>query len=251
MQVPDVRRSKNIRLCISNFCLHKINVLYRPSVIPSNHFFCHLQVHTIHILSESDKDAFFIQSLNLRQNWKLVFYLLGRRMRYKDAFKYASNHLLRKNAMILNADCYVDKGFEFLDESILSKKTMYALTRHATPEQVRLCNSRDFCGPKSKYIGSHDAFVFRLLAPVSSQLLEKIDYRANIAGIEKVLIFNFRKYEGFRIKNPCKILHIVHHHCSRKRNEKERQIQGQRIDHYLNVTESAKGKTVMVPFSGL
>ena len=172
-------------------------------------------------------------------------------MRYKDAFEYASNYLLRKNSMIINADCYVDKGFEYLDEDVLNKRTMYALTRHETPEHIRHCNGRNFCGPSSKYIGSHDAFLFRLLAPVSRQLLENIDYRANIVGIEKVLIFNLRKYGNFEMKNPCRILQIVHHHCSRKRNKSERYIQGQRIDHYLNITEEKKGKLIMVPFSGL
>ena len=214
-------------------------------------FWFHFQVQGIHILCEIQQDSFFIQALNLTGNWKLVFYLLGRRMRYKDAFEYASNYLLRKNSMIINADCYVDKGFEYLDENVLNKRTMYALTRHETPEHIRHCNGRNFCGPSSKYIGSHDAFLFRLLAPVSTQLLENIDYRANIVGIEKVLIFNLRKYGNFKMKNPCRILQIVHHHCSRKRNKSERYIQGQRIDHYLNITEEKKGKLIMVPFSGL
>ena len=169
-------------------------------------------------------------------------------MRYKDAFQYASDNLLRRNVMIMNADCYVDKGFEQLDESILNNKTMYALTRHETPENVRLCNAKDFCGPNAKYRGSHDAFLFRLLAPLPSQLLDSIDYRPNIAGIEQVLIFNFHKHAQFNTKNPCKILHIVHHHCSNVRNKKERNIQGKRIDHYLNITA---GKFSASKFSGL
>lgn len=172
-------------------------------------------------------------------------------MRYKDAFQYASNHLLHRNVMVMNADCYVDKGFDKLDESILTNKTMYALTRHETPENVRLCNARDFCGSRAEYIGSHDAFLFRLLEPVPSQLLNRIDYRPNIVGIERVLIFNFQKYGGFRIKNPCRILHIVHNHCSRIRNKKERSIQGQRIHRYLNITDERHGKFRMPRFSGL
>ena len=168
-------------------------------------------------------------------------------MRYRDAFHYASNNLLRTNVMIMNADCYVDKGFERVNESILNKKTMYALTRHETPENVRLCNARDFCGPTAKYGASHDAFLFRLLVPLPNQLLERIDYRPNIAGIENVLMFNFYKYARFNTKNPCKILYIVHHHCSGLRNREERSIQGKRIDHYLNIT----GKFWKAPFSGL
>ena len=158
-------------------------------------------------------------------------------MHYKDAFQYASDNLLRRNVMIMNADCYVDKGFEQLDESILNKKTMYALTRHESPENVRLCNARDFCGPKAPLLGSHDAFLFRLLSPLPSQLLESIDYRANIRGIEPVLIYYFKKYLQFNIKNPCKILYIVHHHCSGLRKLEERTIQGMRLDDYLNITK--------------
>ena len=150
--------------------------------------------------------------------------------------------------MIMNADCYVDKGFERLDESILNNKVMYALTRHETPENVRLCSARDMCGPTSTYQGSHDAFLFRLLVPLPYELLESIDYRPNIGGIEQVLMFNFRKYAQFNIKNPCKILHIVHHHCSGVRlNLEERFIQGERIDDHLKI----KGKFGLSPFSGL
>ena len=171
-------------------------------------------------------------------------------MRYKDAFQYASDNLLRRNVMIMNADCYVDKGFEQLDESILNKKTMYALTRHETPENVRLCNARDFCGPRAGYIGSHDAFLFRLLAPLPSQLLDSIDYRPNLRGIEQVLIYYFKKYVQFNIKNPCKILYIVHHHCSTERNNAKRTIEGQRVDSYLNIRKEPR-KTRLSPFSSL
>ena len=107
-------------------------------------------------------------------------------MRYKDAFQYASDNLLDQNVMIMNADCYVDKGFEQLNESVLNGKTMYALTRHETPENKRACKVRDFCGPRSHYMGSHDAFLFRLLVPLPSKLLDSIDYRPNIRGIEQV-----------------------------------------------------------------
>ena len=213
--------------------------------------FFFFQVEKIHIFCESNKDPDVINAQDFHEDWKLHFHFHGRRMRYRDAFQYASNNLLHRNVMIMNADCYVDKGFERLDESILSKKTMYALTRHETPENVRLCNARDFCGPRATYIGSHDAFLFRLLVPLPSQLLDSIDYRPNIVGIERVLIFNFQKYGRFEMKNPCKILHIVHHHCSRARNKEDRSIQGQRIDRYLNITNRRRGRFHMPRFSGL
>jgi len=208
------------------------------------------QVYKVHILCENSKDPDVIKAQNLREDWKLHFHFLGRRMRYKDAFQYASNNLLRRNVMIMNADCYVDKGFERLDESILNRKTMYALTRHETPENKLLCKTRDFCGPKSHYMGSHDAFLFRLLVPLPSQLLDSIDYRPNIRGIEQVLIFYFKKYVQFDIRNPCKILYIVHHHCNLERNMAERSIQGKRIDTYLHIKRE-KRRLYLSPFSGL
>jgi len=149
--------------------------------------------------------------------------------------------------MVMNADCYVDKGFERLDESILNNKTMYALTRHETPENVRLCKARDFCGPTARYQGSHDAFLVRLLVPLPSQLLDSIDYRPNMNGIEQVLMTYFHNYAQFTTKNPCKILHIVHHHCSNLRNWTEHYIQGKRINRYLNITGKYQGSK----FSGL
>ena len=199
------------------------------------------QVEKIHIFCESDTDPDDIKAQNLREEKKLNFHFLGRRMRYKDAFQYASDNLLHRNVMIMNADCYVDKGFEQLNVSILNNKTMYALTRHETPENKRVCKVRDLCGPRSHYIGSHDAFLFRLLVPLPSRLLNSIDYRPNIRGIEQVLIYYFKKYVQFNIKNPCKILYIVHHHCSEKRNRTERSIQGQRVDSYLQIR---KDKTI-------
>jgi len=139
--------------------------------------------------------------------------------------------------MIVNADCYVDKGFEQLNETILNRKAMYALTRYETPENVRHCNARDFCGPTAKYQGSHDAFLFRLLVPLPSQLLDSIDYRPNMNGIEQVLMNFFHKYAQFTTKNPCKILFIFHHHCSNLRNWTEHYLQGgKRINRYLKIT---------------
>ena len=159
-------------------------------------------------------------------------------MTFKDAFGFASNYLLLKNTIILQADCYIGQGFEHLNETILSSKTMYFLTRHNTPENVHLCShARDFCGPKSVYKGSHDRYLFRLLVPVPSEILDTIDYRSDMTGIEQVLMFKFRTYGGYKIRNPCKILHIVHHHCVKSAsNKKAVYIQGQRLDDYLNIS---------------
>ena len=175
----------------------------------------------------------------------------GRQRRETLGTRLVSNNLLRRNVMIMNADCYVDKGFQRLNVTILNNKTMYALTRHETPVNVRLCNARGFCGPRLHYHGSHNAFLFRLLEPLPSQLLDSIDYRPNIRGIEQVLIFYFKKYVQFNIKNPCKILYIVHHHCSKERDMADRSFRGQRIYHYLHIKRDRITNPFLSPFSGL
>ena len=211
----------------------------------------------IHVLCEKDQDRHFIKALNLVNNCKLVFHSLGKRMNFKDAFQFASNHLLLKNTMILQADCYIGQGFEHLNETILSKKTMYFLTRHETPENVadELCTQAiEFCGPDSAYIGSHDGYLFRLLAPLPSELLDKINYRSNLYGIENVIIYYFREYGGYTIKNPCRILHIVHYHCIKsKESRNDGFFRGkQKIDQYLHLTVDEKGwDVVLATFSDL
>ena len=185
-------------------------------------------------------------------NWKLVFFLLGRRMTYKDAFQYASLNLLGKTTMIMNSDNYVHAGFEYLDPNILSTKVIYALTRHEIPEAGHNCSYDNFCGPNAKYMGSHDAWVFRLQAPFPDKVLREIDYRPNINGIEQVLIFHLRTSGAFTIKNPCNILHIVHYHCSQiTRLKNDRYMDGKRIDVLLGVAYATRGKLVMAPFSDL
>lgn len=79
---------------------------------------------------------------------------------------------------------------------------MYALTRHETPENVGLCKARDLCGPNAGYIGSHDAFLFLLLAPAPSQLLDKIYHSIIMRGIEQVIVTLSRTTGIIELKIP-------------------------------------------------
>jgi len=210
------------------------------------------QVEKVHILNQAEDHHSYVKSLNLTMAGKLVFQTLGWRIKYKDAFLYASKNLIGKNGIIMNADCYVGKGFEHLDENILGKKTMYSLTRHGKPTADGLCSVPDMCGPNYRYIGSHDAWVFRLLAPLPDAVLNNIDYMPHLFGIEQVVMFYMRTSGGFKIKNPCKILHIVHYHCLKVPQQGDYQFyEGQRIDDKLGLTLNKKGSLVWAPFSDL
>ncbi|XP_067017801.1 uncharacterized protein [Acropora muricata] len=138
------------------------------------------------------------------------------------------------------------------DENILANKTMYALTRREIEEEGRKCNYVDYCAVNYKYRGSHYAWVFRLMAPITSDILNKINYPQNYMGIVQVLIFYFKTSEGFTVKNPCRILKIVHRHCSHTRVKKDRYINGRRVDVILGIrSHKTPGELCHAPFSGL
>lgn len=212
-------------------------------------------VEKIHILSQSEHHDSYVKSLNLTMAGKLVFQMLGRPIRYKDSFLYASKNLIGKTAIIINADCFVHKGFELLDENILNNKTMYSLTRHGPPANSSLCPVLDRynCDPGSRYYGSHDAWVFRLMDPLPEKVLNNTDYVPHLEGIEQVLMFHLRTFGGFTIKNPCKILQIVHYHCIRAPElEKYRYVgKNLRLDWKLGLNIGKKGDLVSAKFSDL
>lgn len=126
---------------------------------------------------------------------------------------------------------------------------MYALTRHETPENVGLCKERDLCGPNAGYIGAHYVFLFRLLTPAPSQLLDKINHSIIMRGIEQVIMTALEDYGNHRIKNPCRILHIVHNHCSQHRFYELYLTEGKRLDVYLGI--GSKYRAASAPFSDL
>lgn len=170
-------------------------------------------------------------------------------MLYGDAFHYVSNFLLKKNAVIINADCYIGNGFEKLDPDILRKKTIYALTRHETLDAIKHCKGKDFCSSFAKYIGSHDAFVMHLNNPLPKQLVDTLMVRPDIVGVEKFVIFHLRNIGGFKVKNPCRILYVFHNHCTGLRHVELRLIHGHRFNKVF-ISGIPHWKT-NAPFSGL
>ena len=146
---------------------------------------------------------------------------------------YASVFLLDKTTIFINADCYIENGFDKLKTGILRNGVVYALSRHEKPENIRKCKAADFCS--NRYMFAHDAYVFHLAAPIPRKVIEKTDFRAHIYGLETVLIFNLREYGGFTVRNPCKILRILHNHCSNIRKPEDRYINGKSADQVAKV----------------
>lgn len=204
------------------------------------------QVKKIHILCENDQAIEFILHNFTLDTRKLVMKNIGHRLLYSEALDYVSNQLLHETSIIMNADIYLGKGFDKLDPNILKQGTIYALTRHEDPERLKACPGvEEFCGNKSIYIGSHDAFVMHLVRPIPDKVIQIMKYRPNISGSENALIYMLEKHGQFRFKNPCSILHVIHHHCSTYRNLKYAYVEGKKLYRYFGVPAG------LAPFSGL
>ena len=207
----------------------------------------------VHILYEKEVEPDYLRGLDLKNDYKLVFYKLGRFIHYSDFLNYTSKYLLNKTAMYINSNCYLDKGFENIKpEHLRRNKVVYALSRHETADRAKRCNTTDKCADRC--IGSHDAYIFHLAEPFPNKVIENTDYLPILSGIEQVLFFNLCKFGNFTIKNPCKIIYIVHNHCSVYRDHKKRFPNDIRMDYKLGLRKSElvdEDWKVKAPFSGL
>lgn len=184
------------------------------------------------------------------QHRKVHYYSLNRRMLYGDAFRYVSQFLLNKTAIIMNADCYLGTGFQKVDVKILRKGRIYALTRHEKHRARWNCGVKDLCGARTKYIGSHDAFVIHLVKPLPNIVIDTLMVRQDIVGVEKYVIFVLRVLGKFTVKNPCRTLIIFHNHCTKFRHSKQRRlVHGKRLN-ILYLANATHTRTI-APFSGL
>ena len=59
------------------------------------------------------------------------------------------------------------------------------------------------------YLNSHDVFIFQAPAKID---VSALDFHPNDYGAENVFIEAF-KLAGYRVFNPCRDIHALHHHC--------------------------------------
>ena len=154
----------------------------------------------------------------------------------RDPFEYISTYLVGKDAMYANADVYLGEGFELVDPAVMNRqKIMYALTRQVKPEERcgvnRTHSDTNICLEK-KYLGSHDAFLFRLNNTLPDDFLDTLDFRLDSSGLENVVIWLFQHNLRYCVLNPCSILELFHYHCSNVRNKATRQ----RVNHKLHMS---------------
>ena len=141
--------------------------------------------------------------------------MLGRRMKYSDAFEHANQHLSGKVCVILNADMFLGEGVD----AVLSKASdLFAITPTAlslTRHESRICNHREanifkdeannsYCEcafMKRGYAGSHDSFWFQ--SPISQSVVDQTLQIQSRWGAEHKVI-NALLSSNYRVLNPSR-----------------------------------------------
>jgi hypothetical protein len=206
----------------------------------------HPSVQHIHLLTIDSTDT-QKKFKEFTSNIKLVVSEIKRIHRARDIYEYVSRNLLRKDVMIVNADIALGSGFDKIDAAVMDQQNiMYAISRHLAPEHDSKCrkdksnqgNPNDMC---ENYIGSHDAFMFRLDEPLTEEFLQHMDFPYPNPGMEGRMIWSFENVLKYCVLNPCSILKTFHYHCSQLRtytskprlNSSERYTVKSPSSHYL------------------
>jgi hypothetical protein len=174
-------------------------------------------VTAVHTLWEDRDPILYVNSTELEK--KLVRVQFGVQPTYKDLFDYANLRLGRGAVgIVLNSDIYIDESLGCIQPTSPKKKSfnatkqhlVYALSRHPSNP----CAGRsDYC---EDYTGSHDAFIFAL--PLPPNFSRRLDFTQNNIAAENVVIWEFKRLEGYLVKNPCHTVKIYHLHCTNERH---------------------------------
>ena len=123
----------------------------------------HPLIKKVHVLVREHEVVSFLKRINFISGEKMmIIQLTDEPVTMKQQLIYASNCLKNEVVAIRHQDNKFGQGWEKLNpEILLKKKIVYALTRHTALNIT--CKGSTLsanCDPGSRYIGSHDIFVF-------------------------------------------------------------------------------------------
>lgn len=195
----------------------------------------HQHVQQVHVLLETCSDKISLESAlssfdvdsSEKLKLKLKTVMLGRQMKYSDAFEYCNNNLQGQIAVVLNADIFVGSGLGALiscqKEVFEVPATVLSLTRHERhicdalggldleqTEERRWCGCPFFRG-RPNYFGSHDSFWF--VPPLKQGVLTGCQHVQNRWGAEHKVINELLRH-GYVVENPSITLQTFHNHIS-------------------------------------
>jgi hypothetical protein len=128
-----------------------------------------------------------------------------------------ANTFIGKIVVVTHGDIYFDQSISCLtvNDTLYGKKLL-ALSRHPCPycpsgsaggmDQNGKRFTNNFC---ERYIGSHDAFIFKSPTDVP---LDQLRFTTNRQGAENIAIKAFID-AGYLVDNPCFDEHAFHFHC--------------------------------------
>ena len=193
----------------------------------------------VHILVFSEETITYLQSLELKNNHKLIIHKNYKWPTISDQLLYASTYLQGKIVVMCHQDNFIGKGWDKVNHTLLMReRLMYALTRHPAPSKCPVSTSSFHCGEGDKYVGSHDVFVFYMRESLDRQQFVELDVTPNLNLMENALMWTFKERLHYRILNPCKVLMVHHMHCITIREAKRK-----------NVNAYYKGMYLKVPFT--
>ena len=132
-------------------------------------------------------------------------------------------------------DVYLGEGFDKLNKTLIAKrKIAYALTRSG--QRCNMGGKLGYCD--TRYIGSHDTYVFVLTQRIDESTLSEFNYNMHVMGGDNVFIWVLRKRMKMTVLNPCKHLKTYHNHCVKIHSSVRPRI-------------NRSGKSGTAPFSGL
>lgn len=195
-KVHNEDRQKEIDLCLKNNCENPY-------------------IKKIFLLTEEKIEADILNHKKINQ------VVIGRRLKYSDAFKFANENCSEEIFILSNADIYFDESLKKIGQYEFDKLFL-ALSRHNHFKdgkdqliignfQYNTDNVQRFYEPRGGRIewGSQDAWVFK--TPVSEDLVKEADFELGRINCDGHLLW-LLKAVGYKVLNPCFSIIIRHLH---------------------------------------
>eukprot|EP00111_Clytia_hemisphaerica_P022970 TCONS_00067606-protein len=180
----------------------------------------HPQIKTIVLLTESRSVAEYVLTLDLDNSHKLLIQNINKELSTPDAFDHTTKCFQGQTVAIVNQDIIFGDGWQNLDyEYLKTHRHAYALTRHHSLLNPECIGNPSLGICMKEYGNAHDGFVLHVKERIhKTQFISLEKHLYNIRGMENVVIWVLRNKLGYKVSNPCSLLHLHHEHCISIRN---------------------------------
>ncbi|KAK6191452.1 hypothetical protein SNE40_003139 [Patella caerulea] len=213
----------------ATFPQYKLEARQRDYITSLQRTLSHSYVSNVHLLYDQPQIIHYIEAHVKTDFGKLRFHKVKDNKVANIAFEFVFSQLRGRLVMLTQADVYPGQGLELIKKDIMvSKKLVYALTRHGRLEKN--CDMRG--DPTSRscsdqaYRGSHDAYIFVPEGELPQTAWEALNHTSHYKGIDNVIIYTFKDLLKYKVLNPCKVIYVYHFHCSGVRPRGVKRING-------------------------